>query len=551
MRTAPIPYAAELVYCRELVRRSGAAALLERGIRRHAQGLHRSVSAEGWLTLITCTLSVYGSSRPRDLHRVLNQLLGQDGCAWLGLLDRDGAPPSLERLRYMTRIVEERLGFDALRPSGGASVSAQERLHRERRVRDIVNALVVGWIPAGLPLGDLIVFDATAHETPARPLSGDLRRQLLAEESTDLLLRSEQSLPAEDRRRLQRQRSHRALGGRWGHATPTNAQPKETIGGLHLHTSVVGVTRPGADPPPSIIPALYVTAAAGYSAAQILTDMLARIERRFPGTYTVGADRDYSKSVDLFGRLRARGQPFVLDLRADQLEGRGAHRGGLLFQGNVLCPATPEHLRNPGPRPAAREQGQPNPAKAIWDGRVVEQSRYRAHIRSVRHDGVNVACPALSPSPTVQCPLRGPVNGRRKLPVVVDPPGAGRHAICTQKTIFVPDEVNPLRQSMPWGRADWDRSYGRARAAIEGVHGELKHADGRQLQRWVTSTTFVSVISIVIGLDVALLNLQHIRAWVETHRDTDPFARQLSGDILFAPPEQAHEWLQQQLAAPN
>ncbi|UOY03700.1 hypothetical protein [Blastococcus sp. PRF04-17] len=516
-------------------------------VRAHAQGIARSLTVESWLAYLAYLLSVFDSIRASELRDGLTELLGPAGCRWLNLVDQAGQQLPPERLRYMCRITEYNLGSDRPRRPGEEPLTEAERQLRHQQLLDVMNDILVGWIPADLPHGDLLVFDATGHETPSRPLDKELREALAAEASPDLLLVEERRLPAEQQARLRRQRTHRAVGARYGHATPTNAQAKKMIGGLHIHTSRLGTVEPTDDPPPLFMPAVYATPAAGYSPWHMLTDQVERVEVRFPGEYTVGADRDYSKAIDLFGWLRERGTQFVLDLTEQLLEGRGAFRGGLLYQGNILCPATPQHLRNPGPRPTAREHGQPNPEKAAWEARLAAQMPYRAHIRSVRDDGINVSCPALGPSPKCQCRLRGTVDPRLDLPVVLDPPPALEHTICTQSTIFVPDTENPLRQTLPWGRADWDRLYGRARAAIEGVHGELKHPDGRNLTRWVTGTSYVTVIAIVIALDLALINLAKIQAWVATHRDTHAVARRLAADVLFAPPADAREWLYSEL----
>jgi hypothetical protein len=398
-------------------------------------------------------------------------------------------------------------------------------------------------VPA--PLGNRLLFDATAYETHARPLPKDVRQQLLREGSTDLLSRRERKLPRKERERIQRRRAHRAHEANFGHATKTRKQAKSKIGGFHLHPVISSGSEPagGTDggSAPTCVVAVDVTPAAGYSSPEQLKSLLQFVQSRYEISeqVIVIADRDYSKRFEIWQWLRKQHQPFAFDLRAEQLKPRGEHRGALLAQGNALCCATPRHLRNPGKRPMTTvgDDRDPNPEYADWLARVREQSAYRCHVKSVRPHGVNVACPALGPSPKVDCALRTDPDRPSPRPIVLEPPAEhSAPAICTQSTVFIPDFANPLRQTYRWGTTEWIKLYQRARARNEGVHGELKHPQGYGLAGEITGSSRRNVVAIHAALVMSLFNYDKIWDFLETNPQ-HPFCRAIATDALFLSPE--------------
>jgi hypothetical protein len=191
-------------------------------------------------------------------------------------------------------------------------------------------------------------------------------------------------------------------------------------------------------------------------------------------------------------------------------------------------------------------RGQPNPAYQAWLSLVQSQTAYRCRVRANRGNGLNVSCPALGPSATVDCPLRGSIAMDSTRPVVLEPPDPPP-PICTNTTVFVPDEVNELRQTWPWGRGDWLKMHRSGRSHNEGVHGELKSPDGFDLRRSVCDSSRLAVVAVHLALVQALFNLAKLRAWVAQHPE-HPFSVRAAGDPLLGPDALALAWLEEELS---
>lgn len=521
-----VPLAADLARCALMIRRGTAAPMLETNIRRSRAGVKRGTSAEAVLTLTVFALQHYKHARPAAVLEILDGLLPADVIVWLGLTVSDGLggrkPISVHQWRNFWRIVHE-------------------HLEREELL-DVTNALLLGWTNKP-PLGDTQLFDATAHATPARPIDNKVKRRLRKENSPDLLLKSERrTLSLEEQLKLRRRRRHRALEGAWGHATRTYSQ-RAGVGGYHAHPVVCASTdQQVADAAPTLVVATDLTPASGYSAADELITLLNRIDALYGTDFTVIADRDYSHKLELWHELRNRGRRFAFDLREEQLLKRGEHGGALLLQGNCLCPGTPQVLHELGARPMTKKKDEPNPDYWDWVATVERQMPYRCHVRSRRATGLNVACPALSPSPKVICKRRKNVEVNRALPTVLDPP-EGKVPICDQRTVFVPDAVNDLRQTWAWAGRSWMRMHRAGRSHDEGVHGELKNPNGYDLRRHVTNSSKAAVVAIHLALVQALFNLDKLRAWVEEHPH-HPFSVNAATDPLLGPDALAIAWLE-------
>lgn len=525
-----LPADHELDRLARIIRGSGVAIRLENLLRTPGQqGRRREASAELFLLIAFVLISTVKSVRGADVEAMI-------------------ASGEVERLC-------DRLdGLPGVRsgPRAGRGSRKPVTIHKWRRfwgdvanlayddVFELTNLLLLAWLPTPPPLGDRILFDATPVETHARPLNQDLRKALAKEGSEDLLLNRERKLPAKEQAELRHRRAHRAHEANFGHATKTRKQPKKMLGGYHLHP-VICTTGPSAEASgstaPTLVVATDVTPASGYSSPDQLKRLLGFVRSRYDlaDDAWVVADRDYSKRFEIWRWLREEGRPFAFDLREEQLEPRGDHLGAVLAQGNALCPATPRHLRNPGKRPMTKTEGgrEPNPAYAAWLERVRGQAPFRARVRSVRPHGINVACPALAPSPMVDCPLRGDLDRRSRRPVVLDPPSK-RNAppICKQKTVFIPDTVNPLRQTARWGTPEWLQAHRHGRARNEGVHGELKHPQGYGLAGEVTASSRRNVVAIHAALVLALLNYDKVWAFIDTN-PRHPFSKTASSAPLF------------------
>ena len=161
-------------------------------------------------------------------------------------------------------------------------------------------------------------------------------------------------------------------------------------------------------------------------------------------------------------------------------------------------------------------------------------------LRARRPGGITVSCPH---GRYVQCVLRGTVDPANSLPIVLNPPDrAVAPDICTKPTVFVPDEINPLRQHHLWGSREWQEVFGLGRAAIEGDHGQLKSQDQLGLSRWITRSSHMDVVGLFYAQIVARYNLHKVRTWVADNPD-HPAAARLVLDPLFGPDHLAVDWL--------
>lgn len=524
-----IPMAADLARCALMIRRGAAARDLDQIMRPTPVGRTRETSAGAILTLTAFALQHFQHARYRDVHRILHGMYSESVLSWLGLVARDDSgsshPISNHQWRNFWRILYTR-------------TSGEELLQ-------VTNNLLLSWVDDP-PLGDTLLFDSTAHRSSARPLAADIKKQLIAEQSPDFLLEEERrTLTSQEKRLLRYARSHRAHEGAWGHATATYEQPSGLLGGYHAHPVICASSHQHAAAAPTLVLATDCTPASAFSSPAELLLLLDSINDRYGTEFVIVADRDYSKKLELWSALRELGRKFAFDLNEKQLLPRGEHKGVLLAQGNCLCPATPKHLVNPGPRPMTKIRGRTNPKYETWLSAIRDQLAYRCHIRAYTPSGLKVSCPALGPSPTVDCPLRGPIPGDSLRPVVLEPP-APPPPICTQQTVFVPDQINDLRQTWPWARKDWLSIYRPGRSHNEGVHGELKNPDGFDLRRKVCGSSRIAVVAVHLALVEALYNLANLRTWVHQHPE-HPFSRAAATDPLLGPDELAIAWMRGEL----
>jgi hypothetical protein len=315
---------AALARCALMVRRGPAAGMLDAAVRHNSVGRKRSTTSEAVLIMTAFALQHFQSARFSDIQSILHRMFPQEVVAWLGLTgtDRTGAtrPISEHQWRNFWRLVY----------TNG----------QREEMFAVTNALLLGWVDDA-PLGDTLLFDSTAHMSHARPLPQAIRNGLREEGSLDLLLDEERLLGPKRQRRLQHVRRHRAHEAAWGHATPTYDQPRELIGGFHAHPVVSASSgRQISAAAPTLVVATDLTPASGYSGPDELVSLLDLIDGQYGTSFTVVADRDYSKKLELWSELRKRGRQFAFDLREDQVPVRGEFKGVILAQGNCLCPAT-------------------------------------------------------------------------------------------------------------------------------------------------------------------------------------------------------------------
>jgi len=160
--------------------------------------------------------------------------------------------------------------------------------------------------------------------------------------------------------------------------------------------------------------------------------------------------------------LRRAGAQLVQDLHPHDRGTRGTHKGAIIANGCLYCPATPKPLLELGPLPP----GAPAEDVAAHDRQTAELARHKLGRHTADDaDGYHrITCPATAGK--IRCPLR-PESMKldRSRPEILAPP---EHppACCTQQTVTVSPEVNAkTRQKHDYPSAAWQRSYARRTSA--------------------------------------------------------------------------------------
>jgi hypothetical protein len=160
--------------------------------------------------------------------------------------------------------------------------------------------------------------------------------------------------------------------------------------------------------------------------------------------------------------LRAAGAELIQDLHPADRGPKGTHRGAIISNGSLYCPATPRPLLELGPlaRHATADQ------VTAHDQQTAETARHKlGKITAGDTDGYHrVMCPAALGK--LRCPLRPESMALdRQRPEILTPP---QHApaCCTQQTLTVPPEVTAkTAQKHDYPSKAHRRSYARRTAA--------------------------------------------------------------------------------------
>lgn len=154
--------------------------------------------------------------------------------------------------------------------------------------------------------------------------------------------------------------------------------------------------------------------------------------------------------------------------------------GAPLADDRYVCPSTPTELMEAG---KDYDEGRIT-EEQLWD-RLHKREDYELH----RHDGakdgskMRFSCPALGPSPTVDCPLRKlhaaakpseeadrPQIHKRDMPERV-----AEYKVCCQNTITVKSSDNVKnRQKLRWQSKRWFRTYRVDRNSMESLNDTVK-----------------------------------------------------------------------------
>ena len=247
------------------------------------------------------------------------------------------------------------------------------------------------------------------------------------------------------------------------------------------------------DPARALVPVLTRMPADGIPLGDILSD--SGYAHRDAGAWAVP--------------LRHSGAQLVQDLHPPGRGPRGTHRGAIIANGNLYCPATPRPLLELGPlaRDATPDQA------AAHDQQTAETARYKlGKITTGDHDGYHrVMCPAAMGK--IRCPLR-PASMRldRSRPEILTPPGHPP-ACCTQQTITVPPQTcAKTAQKHDYPSKEHRKSYAR-RTGAERTFSTAKDPASNNIARGWTRLMGLAPLMLWLTCLLAVRNQRILAAW--------------------------------------
>jgi hypothetical protein len=391
--------------------------------------------------------------RPRQL-RVRTLLLG------LGLSQLDGRPAHLTRVHHALVIVDNthrrRLGIEVEWRSGWHLVTYRQ----VERTFSLVVAALKKEHPDGAPSTALsFVLDALLEASvpvEVKELSASLAVDWSDHESFSCPAPKDGHC-ADDEASWGRRKSHQPgmsdelfFGYELQAATMVREERGPAVPELVRRMLL---TSCHLDPPKEFVPVLQRMVDSGVTLGDVLAD--SGYAHRVPEHWALP--------------LRQLGAGIVTDLHPHDRGPKGTHRGAILANGRLYCPATPEALLALGPlaRAATREE------ILAHDVKSAELAHYQL-TRLTREDADGyhrVACPATTGQ--VRCPLREASMTLSFERPEVRPPVLAP-ACCTQRTISVPVIVNAkTAQKHAYPSQAHRHSYAR-RTAVERTFSTLK-----------------------------------------------------------------------------
>jgi hypothetical protein len=241
--------------------------------------------------------------------------------------------------------------------------------------------------------------------------------------------------------------------------------------------------------------------------------------------------------------LRAAGAQLVQDLHPSDRGPKGTHRGAIIANGNLYCPATPKPLLELGPlAPAATPD-----ETAAHDQQTAELARHKpGPISADDADGYHrVMCPAVAGK--IRCPLR-PESMKldRGRPEIIAPP---EHppACCAQQTITVPPQVAAkTRQKHDYPSAGHRRSYAR-RTGSERTFSTIKDPATTSIGRGWCRLMGVTPLALWLACLLAVRN-QRILAAFDARQDHN--ARRAAAGLPPRTRKRRHQTLASLAAGP-
>ncbi len=456
----------------EWVDASGVPPALEHLLRPTGHGRPRQLTVRALLVGLKLAVDCCKTACLTDVFILLTEELPEAVQHELGVRDRrTGRVITVHQVRRLLDRIKTKLDPSPLSPG-----SATERAERAAALQQVLDDLLAATMPADLATSGAYAVDGTGTWSWAR---GKDRATRAADPDAA-----------------------------WGVKTSKSGKDERYFG-YELH-AVVRVGRLNDD---RLVPCLAERIAvtpASTNCSEAVLPIIHRMHDTGIRLREVIADRGYTYKTGWSRGLRAMDVDSVLDLHPTQLGARGSHAGTTMIAGVPHCPATPTAFETI-PRP---ERLAASPEMETFVGRI--QSREQWALRRVAGPDASgterYECPARAGK--LRCPLVQPSMARPvSLPKVLEPPAAGVHTCCSQRTITVPGDIDyKSRQRHYWGSRDWISSFSR-RSRVEGWFGNLKDRSRQALGRGAFRVMGLCKTSIMLGIYAASTNLRLLDRW--------------------------------------
>lgn len=507
------------------VKDRGVGDRLESLARRTKVGRPRKLSSDILLTaMVACAIENQKLSL-RNIHQILTTGLPRSFQIALGI--RKGKSTiSYKQVEYLfNRIIA---GISAENPDGDPQAALEA----------LINDLIAIFIPRNVPLNADYSMDATNVPSWAHS-----RGKWIAP-SGEIVDSPKEGQDVAETAKLTFVNLSADPDARHGYRTKTRQQSTEIFFGFNAFTAVAVPTVENVGK--YVMP--YLTHAMTFRSAEreVTAPGLALVDNiidRYGPINEFLYDRAWSqrKSSDWMRPILARGITPVFDFREqDATPSPVAKAGSILFEGEVMCPATPVEVLKHS-RPSRLKKVDANAQEiAELDGfraRIAEREAYTFRIvaRDSNSIGCRFECPARAGK--VRCPLVAESLAlSTDTPKIVNPPAAhSAPRACTQRTHTVkPDIGDKNRQKYSFGTEEWINSYSR-RSYIESEYGKVKSQKCLSITRGFTYVWGMAKTAFMVAMVIIATNLRALRKWAEETDNTylDP---------LCAPDPEFHGW---------
>jgi hypothetical protein len=296
----------------------------------------------------------------------------------------------------------------------------------------------------------------------------------------------------------------------WGHRNSNLPGPKGELFFGYYHSAATMTREEHGPPVPELARRMALTSCAT-DPVRALVPVLTRMPGRGIALGDILADSGYAHrdAAAWAIPLRAAGAQLIQDLHPHDRGPQGTHRGAIIANGNLYCPATPQPLLQVGT--LARDA---TPAQATdHDARAAELARHKlGRITTDDSDGYHrVTCPAAAGK--IRCPLHAAsMTLDRSRPEILTPP---QHppACCTQQTITVPPEVAAkTRQKHDYPSPAHRLSYSR-RTSSERTFSTIKDPASNTITRGWCRLMGLTPLTLWLACLLTTRNQRILNAW--------------------------------------